>query len=119
VEVEQFLVRHAGRQLGYPYEGGAEPPEGIEQVSLVKCLERAGYDGSAGESVIPHALPIVVAGEGIRQVAVVGDQWETAVDNVKVGVEDFDIVEWWHSASPLDCENLKSGWFVGRTFHIV
>jgi hypothetical protein len=51
-------------------------------------LEGAGYDGPAGDVETGGRGAVIVDGEGIRDVALVGDEGKAWVDDVEVAVED-------------------------------
>lgn len=54
IESQDLRVGDGGRQLGDADEGGAEPPQGGQQVALVEGLEGAGDDrpGIEGKSLL-------------------------------------------------------------------
>jgi hypothetical protein len=51
-------------------------------------LEGAGDDGSAGDVKGRGGGAVVLDGEGVRDVALIGDEGESRIDDVQVRVED-------------------------------
>ena len=90
---EHVLVGDRLRHLRDADETGAEPRERVHQVRLVVRLEGSGDDGAAPHIKRGHPRAVVLDREGRRQIALVGDQRKPPVDDVKVGVEDWQLEE--------------------------
>jgi hypothetical protein len=68
--------------------------ERINQIGLIECLERTGYDGPTDKRIPFHPDEVILASEWFGKITIVWNQWEAIVDDVKVSIEELELFEY-------------------------
>ncbi len=69
-------------------EARSQQTQRLEQIALIKTLKGARYHRAALNAQRLDRRKVVTDSERLRQITVIGDQRETRIDDVAVGVEN-------------------------------